>query len=73
MRKLSRLCKCLPEFVPVFLFVLGCTTAHASDLPSSKNLIVVAVGDRAKIESGLQQLNLGPIEIRNESGDLVKK
>ncbi len=38
-----------------------------------ENLIVVAVGDRAKIESGLQQLNLGPIEIRNESGDLVKK
>ncbi len=37
------------------------------------NLIVVAVGDRAKIETGLQQLNLGPIEIRNESGDLVKQ
>ncbi len=37
------------------------------------NLIVVAVGDRAKIESGLQQLNLGPIELRNESGDLVQK
>jgi zinc protease len=38
-----------------------------------ENLTVVAVGDRAKIESGLQQLNLGPIEIRNESGDPVKK
>jgi len=38
-----------------------------------ENLIVVAVGDRAKIESGLQQLNLGPIEIRDESGDPVKK
>jgi zinc protease len=38
-----------------------------------ENLIVVAVGDRAKIESGLQQLNLGPIEVRNESGDMVKK
>jgi zinc protease len=37
------------------------------------NLIVVAVGDRAKIEPGLQQLNLGPIEIRDENGDLVKK
>jgi zinc protease len=37
------------------------------------NLIVVAVGDRAKIESGLEKLDLGPIEIRNESGDLVKK
>ncbi|HEY2599477.1 MAG TPA: pitrilysin family protein, partial [Candidatus Dormibacteraeota bacterium] len=38
-----------------------------------KNLIVVAVGDRAKIESGLEKLNLGPIEIRDESGELVKK
>ena len=38
-----------------------------------ENLIVVAVGDRAKIESGLEKLDLGPIEIRNESGDLVKK
>jgi zinc protease len=37
------------------------------------NLIVVAVGDRTKIESGLEKLDLGPIEIRNESGDLVKK
>jgi zinc protease len=37
------------------------------------NLIVVAVGDRAKIEAGLQKLDLGPIEIRNESGDLVNK
>ena len=37
------------------------------------NLIVVAVGDRAKIESEMEKLDLGPIEIRNESGDLVKK
>jgi hypothetical protein len=33
----------------------------------------MAVGDRAKIESDLQKLNLGPIELRDESGDLVKK
>ena len=45
----------------------------AIDYVHPENLIVVAVGDRAKIESGLGQLNLGPIEIRNESGDLVKK
>jgi zinc protease len=38
-----------------------------------ENLVVVAVGDRAKIEPGLEKLNLGPIEVRNESGDLVKK
>ena len=37
------------------------------------HLIVVAVGDRAKIQPGLQKLNLGPIEIRDESGDLVKQ
>jgi len=38
-----------------------------------QNLVVVAVGDRAKIEPGLEKLNLGPIELRDESGDLVKK
>jgi zinc protease len=37
------------------------------------NLIVVAVGDREKIQPGLEKLNLGPIELRDESGDLVKK
>jgi zinc protease len=36
------------------------------------NLIVVAVGDRAKIQPELEKLNLGPIEVRDESGDLVK-
>ncbi len=36
-------------------------------------LILVAVGDRAKIEPGLEKLNLGPIEIRNASGDPVSK
>jgi len=38
-----------------------------------ENLIVVAVGDRAKIEPGLGKLNLGPIEIRDANGDPVKK
>ncbi len=33
-------------------------------------VIVVAVGDRAKIESGLQKLNLGAVEIRNADGTL---
>ncbi len=37
------------------------------------NLIVVAVGDRAKIQPGLEKLNIGPVEIRNASGDLVSK
>ncbi len=36
------------------------------------NVILVTVGDRAKIQPGLEKLNLGPIEIRDSNGDLVK-
>jgi zinc protease len=36
-----------------------------------QNLILVAVGDKAKIQPGLEKLNLGPIEVRDASGDLV--
>jgi zinc protease len=35
--------------------------------------IVVAVGDRGKIESELEKLNLGPIEVRDSSGNLLQK
>ena len=35
------------------------------------NMIVLAVGDRAKIEPQLQKANLGPIELRDTSGDPV--
>jgi zinc protease len=31
-------------------------------------MVVVAVGDRAKIEPGLKKLNLGAIEIRDADG-----
>ena len=34
-------------------------------------LIIVAAGDRAKIESGLKDANLGPIEVRDINGKLV--
>jgi zinc protease len=34
-------------------------------------LIVVAVGDRAKIEPGLRKLNLGPVETRRADGSIV--
>jgi zinc protease len=44
----------------------------ALDYVHPDNLIVVAVGDRGKIQSGLEKLDLGPIELRNENGDLVK-
>jgi zinc protease len=45
----------------------------AIDYVHPDNFIVMAVGDRAKIESDLQKLNLGPIELRDESGEPVKK
>ena len=45
----------------------------AADYVHPQNLIVIAVGDRAKIQPDLEKLNLGPIELRNESGDLVKQ
>ncbi len=38
-----------------------------------KNFLIVAVGDRAKIQPELEKLNLGPIELRDESGELVVK
>jgi zinc protease len=34
-------------------------------------LIIVAAGDRAKIEPGLKEANLGPIEVRDINGKLV--
>jgi zinc protease len=35
-------------------------------------LIIITAGDRAKIEPQLKDANLGPIEVRNIDGDLVK-
>ena len=35
-------------------------------------LIIVAVGDRAKIEPGLKELNIAPIEYSDLSGNLIK-
>ncbi|MBB5316830.1 M16 family metallopeptidase [Tunturibacter empetritectus] len=35
-------------------------------------LILMAVGDRAKIEPGLKELNLGPIEYRDTTGNIIK-
>jgi zinc protease len=34
------------------------------------SMIVVLVGDRSRIEPGVRQLNLGPIEIRDANGNL---
>lgn len=46
-------------------------TQAAVDHIHPKQMIVVAVGDRAKIEPGLKELNLGPIEYRDASGNPV--
>ena len=35
-------------------------------------MIVLAVGDRAKIEADLKRLNLGKIEIRDTEGKIVQ-
>ena len=45
----------------------------AADTIHPDHLVVVAVGDRAKIQPELEKLNLGPIEIRDASGDLIKQ
>jgi zinc protease len=47
-------------------------TKAAIDHIHPKQMIVVAVGDRAKIESGLKDLNLGPIEYRDAMGKPVQ-
>ena len=39
---------------------------------TTDNLILIAVGDRAKIQPELEKLYLGPIEIRDASGNVVK-
>ena len=45
----------------------------AAEQVNPEKMIIVAVGDRAKIQPELEKLNLGPIELRDASGDLVKK
>ena len=45
--------------------------AAAAKYIHPENLIVVAVGDREKIQADLEKLNLGPLELRDKTGDLV--
>jgi zinc protease len=47
-------------------------TRVAKDDVHPDNLILLAVGDRAKIEAPLKETNLGPIEIRSATGELMK-
>ena len=51
----------------------GQVAKAAQDDVHPDNVIIVAVGDRAKIEPGLEKLGLGPIELRDAGGDLIKK
>jgi zinc protease len=44
------------------------TLAMAKKYLTPDRLIVIAVGDRAKIEGSLRQLNLGALEIRDAEG-----
>jgi len=37
----------------------------------SEKMIVLAVGDRAKIEEDMKKLNLGKVEIRDTDGKIV--
>jgi zinc protease len=46
-------------------------TAAAKKHVNPQQMIVVAVGDRSKIESGLDKLGLGPIELRDALGNLL--
>jgi zinc protease len=44
----------------------------ATDVFRTDDLLWVVVGDRSKIEAGLRKLNLGPVEIWDENGQVVK-
>jgi len=35
-----------------------------------EQMVVIAVGDRAKIQPQIEQLGLGPIQFRNAAGEL---
>jgi zinc protease len=47
-------------------------TALAQKRLLPDNLILVVIGDRAVIESKIKELNLGPIQLLDENGDLKK-
>ncbi len=47
-------------------------TAAARTDVHPDHLIIVAVGDRAKIEPGIKELNLAPIEYSDPSGNIIK-
>jgi zinc protease len=48
-------------------------TAAAEKHVRPDDMVLVAVGDRAKIQPGLEKLGLGPIELRDQQGNLITK
>ncbi|HEX2713022.1 MAG TPA: pitrilysin family protein [Candidatus Acidoferrales bacterium] len=57
---------------------LSSITSEAAQAVAKKYLVpeemvTIAVGDRAKIEPELAKLNLGPVEIRDADGNVIKK
>jgi len=57
---------------------LSSITSEAAQAVAKKYLVpekmvTIAVGDRAKIEPELAELNLGPVEIRDADGNVIKK
>ena len=44
----------------------------AKDDVHPDQLVIVAVGDRAKIEPGLKELNIAPIEYADRTGNITK-
>ena len=65
------------DFYATFPSAVSGVTADAVQAVAKKYLhpdkiVVVAVGDRAKIEAELRKLNLGAVEIRNPDGTVKK-
>ena len=52
--------------------VLAAVQKTALECVQPRNLVLIAVGDRAKIEGPLQALNLGPVELRDANGDPIE-
>jgi zinc protease len=59
----------LPDSISAVTAEQAQTAAQKYILP--EKVIVLAVGDRAKIEEDLKKLNLGKLEIRNAEGKIV--
>ncbi|MBL4676128.1 MAG: insulinase family protein [Mucilaginibacter sp.] len=53
-------------------FTLDDIRKSAKDIVKPDNLTWVIVGDRAKIEKGIRELNIGPVQVIDSEGNVVK-